>query len=159
MSEPATVAAEKPRSEKAESKRVQILEAATELIIERGYDGTSLRDICERASCSRSAIYDFFNNKEGLLAALTEDIAVGLSQSLHAFHMQHLGVREALLRYSRMAMELILDDRHIAIVRATISSVWKHPDLGPTYYQVGGQTAQLALSQYFKSLTESGDQR
>lgn len=147
----------KVKSEKAAAKRAVILAVTADLISERGYDATSLKDICEKASCSKSAIYEFFDNKEGLLAALTEDIAVDLSQTLQAFHMQHLSVEESLLRYSRMALKLILDDRHIAIVRATISCVWKYPDLGPTYYQVGAHTAQLALAQYFELHTISGE--
>jgi AcrR family transcriptional regulator len=102
----------KTRIEKAAAKRAVILAVAADLITQKGYEGTSLKDICEKASCSKSAIYEYFENKEGLLAALTEDIAVDLSQTLHAFHMQHLSVEESLLRYARLALKLILDDRH-----------------------------------------------
>src|SRR5438132_12954079 len=94
-----------------DAKRTAILTAATDLIIERGYDGTSLDAIVERAVCSKSAIYELFGSKEGLLATLTEDIALELSHALHAFHVQHLDVRKALTRYARLAFELILTDR------------------------------------------------
>ena len=141
---------------KTDAKRARILDAATDLIIENGYDGTNLEQICERAACSKTSIYDLFGNKEGLLAALTEDIAVDLSRALHTFHMQHLSVEDTLRRYARMALSMILDERHIAIVRATISAVWKHPGLGPAYYEVGALTAQAALAQYFRTQTGLG---
>ncbi len=137
-------------------KRAAILAAAADLIIERGYDGTNLDAICERAACSKSSIYVYFGNKEGLLAVLTEDIALGLSQALHAFHLQHLSVEDALQRYARLSLKLILNERHIAIVRATISTVWKHPQLGPAYYEVGTLTAQSALAQYFEVQSKIG---
>ena len=137
-------------------KRAAILRATTDLIIERGYDGTSLDAICERAACSKSSIYEYFGNKEGLLAALTENIALDLSQALHAFHLQHVDVEEALKRYARLTLELILSDRHIAIVRATIAAAWQHPRLGPAYYEVGALTAQSALAQYFATQSRDG---
>ncbi len=146
-----------PARQKAVDKRALILDVAADLIIEQGYDGTNLDAICERAACSKSSIYEFFGNKEGLLAALTEDIAVELSRALHAFHLQHLSVEETLRRYARLALELMLTERHIAIVRAVISSVWKYPQLGPVYYEVGARTGQAALKQYIHAHVESGD--
>ena len=140
----------------SEAKRAEILAAAADLIIERGYDGTNLDAICERAACSKTSIYHYFGNKEGLLTALTEDIALDLSQALHAFYLQHLSVDDALRRYARLALRQILDERHIAIVRATISAVWKYPQLGPAYYEVGALTAQSALAQYFETQTREG---
>jgi TetR/AcrR family transcriptional repressor of mexJK operon len=132
------------------------LSAAADLIIERGYDGTNLDAICERAACSKSSIYAYFGNKEGLLSALTEDIALDLSQALHAFHLQHMSIEDALRRYARLSLRLILDEKHIAIVRATISTVWKYPQLGPAYYEVGALTAQSALAQYFAAKANAG---
>tara|TARA_R100001163_G_C5051772_1_gene188538 strand:+ start:356 stop:970 length:615 start_codon:yes stop_codon:yes gene_type:complete len=139
------------KSNKALAKREFIKQAATELLVEFGYEETSLDAICQKASCSKSAIYQYFGNKQGLLAALTEDVAIELSQALHAFHLQELNIEDALLMYAKLAMAKILNDRHIAVVRATISSLGKFPELGPTYYRVGAQTAQAALIQYFSA--------
>ncbi len=136
---------------KSLAKREAIKLAATELMIELGYEDTKLETICQRASCSKSAIYQYFGNKQGLLAALTEDVALEISQALHAFHLQELDIAEALLMYARLALSKILNDKHVAVVRATISSLGRYPELGPTYYQVGAKTAQAALTQYFSA--------
>lgn len=145
------------RAQKSAAKRAQILRAAARLIGERGYDNVTVRDISAAASCSKTAIYDFFGSKEGLLSSLTNDIAVDLSQSLHAFHMSNVSVEDTLLRYAKLALTLILDDRHIAIVRATVGSAWTHPEIGPAYYEVGALTAQRALAQYFELHTAAGE--
>jgi TetR/AcrR family transcriptional regulator, mexJK operon transcriptional repressor len=139
------------KSNKALAKREFIKQAATELLVEFGYQETSLDAICQKASCSKSAIYQHFGNKQGLLAALTEDVAIELSQALHAFHLQEMDIKDALLMYAKLAMAKILNDRHVAVVRATISSLGQFPELGPTYYRVGAQTAQAALIQYFSA--------
>tara|TARA_R110000772_G_scaffold110610_7_gene214224 strand:- start:590 stop:1255 length:666 start_codon:yes stop_codon:yes gene_type:complete len=141
---------------KSLEKRNAIKAAATELMVELGYENASLDAICERAACSKSAIYEHFGNKQGLLAALTEDLALELSQSLHAFYLQELSVEDTLLLYAELALTRILNDKHIAIVRATISSLPQDPELGPTYYRVGARTAQAALEQYFSAQIRAG---
>jgi AcrR family transcriptional regulator len=52
--------------------REEILAAARERFAKRGYDGTSLREIAERAGVDPALVRRFFGSKEGLLvAALT----------------------------------------------------------------------------------------
>lgn len=137
-------------------RRAAIISASTTLITEHGYDGTSLDAICELASCSKSAIYELFGSKQGILAALSEEIALELSRALHAFNMQNLTPEVALRRYARMVLTLVLDSSHIAILRATISASWKHPGIGPSYYEVGAGAARNALANYLKEQAALG---
>jgi AcrR family transcriptional regulator len=54
----------------AAETRQRVLRAALELCATRGYAGTSLRDIAERLSMTKAAIYYHFPSKEDLLLAL-----------------------------------------------------------------------------------------
>jgi AcrR family transcriptional regulator len=56
----------------AEITRERILEAARELFAERGYAGTSIRDIAERLDMTKAALYYHFPGKQDVLAALVE---------------------------------------------------------------------------------------
>ncbi len=47
--------------------------AAREIFAERGYHGTSIRDIAKRAGLSLSALYYWYSSKQELLAALIEE--------------------------------------------------------------------------------------
>ncbi|TQM11966.1 TetR family transcriptional regulator [Pseudonocardia kunmingensis] len=51
-----------------------ITAAAREIFAERGYHGTSIRDIAKRAGLSLSALYYWHPSKQHLLAALVEEI-------------------------------------------------------------------------------------
>jgi len=51
-------------------KQVLILEAAERLFAERGFDGTSVRDIAAEAGVNLAMISYYFGSKEGLLSAL-----------------------------------------------------------------------------------------
>lgn len=55
------------------SRRGQILEAARALFIEKGYRGTSLRDIAHKAHVTMGAIYHHFRNKEDLYLAVLKE--------------------------------------------------------------------------------------
>lgn len=58
------------------SSREILAEAACELFLEQGYDGTSVADITSRAGVSRSSFFNYFGSKSDILwAALDERIA------------------------------------------------------------------------------------
>jgi betaine-aldehyde dehydrogenase len=50
-------------------RRAQIIDAATEVIANRGYAHTSLKDIADRAGVTPGLIYHYFESKEALLLA------------------------------------------------------------------------------------------
>lgn len=52
--------------------RERVLTAWAELIAERGYDAVSLADVAARVGLARTAIYNYFPDKEALLLAHTD---------------------------------------------------------------------------------------
>jgi len=55
-----------------EARRVEILEATCEVVIERGFAGTRVADVAKRLNVSNSLIHYHFDSKEALLAAAFE---------------------------------------------------------------------------------------
>jgi AcrR family transcriptional regulator len=68
-------AAAEPPSEHGRATRDRILEAAIELIAERGFAATSIDMLCQRADVVRTAIYWHFGAKEGLVVPVIERVA------------------------------------------------------------------------------------
>jgi AcrR family transcriptional regulator len=56
----------------ANNTRGRILETATDLFAEKGYAGTYVREIVEKAGVSKPALYYYFKSKEGLFYAILE---------------------------------------------------------------------------------------
>ena len=50
----------------------EILEHATRLFAQRGYDGTTLQDIADAIGITRPGLYNYINSKEQLLARSEE---------------------------------------------------------------------------------------
>ena len=79
------------------SARERILETAIGMFAEKGYAGTSVREIVEQAGVSKPVLYYYFQSKEGLFLAILE-MAENLQTELLARILESAGnVLERLL--------------------------------------------------------------
>jgi AcrR family transcriptional regulator len=53
-------------------RREQLIEIGRALFAERGYDGTSIEEIAQRAQVSKPVVYEHFGGKEGLYAVVVD---------------------------------------------------------------------------------------
>jgi AcrR family transcriptional regulator len=60
----------KPKGDKRERTRAKLLEAALQLVREKGYEHTTLEAVAKRAGMTTGAIYGNFKNREELFVAL-----------------------------------------------------------------------------------------
>jgi len=73
-----------PLSRKRRQTQARLLDAALDAFAERGFYGTSVEDVCERAGFSRGAFYSNFSSKNELLIALYDRQAVAILETLTA---------------------------------------------------------------------------
>jgi len=64
-----------PRQDRGERRVAEVLEAAAQVIGERGYEGATMTEIAERAGASIGALYQYFPNKEAIAQALRRKCA------------------------------------------------------------------------------------
>ena len=100
----------------------RLLQSALQLFSEKGYEGTSIREIIEGAGVTRPVLYYYFTNKEDLFRRLLEPALAEYTQNL-------LSIRENYF-------EVI--GRLKAIARATFAFAEKNP-----------QAVRLILQLYF----------
>jgi AcrR family transcriptional regulator len=75
----------------------QIIAEATRLFAERGFSGTSLKDIAEATGLTRPALYHYVKNKDEILAKLVSELAEGPARALRAIRRQRgLGAAQKL---------------------------------------------------------------
>lgn len=68
----------------AEPTRRRILDAATELFVERGFAGTSIRDIAEHLGMTKGSLYYHFSSKEDLLLAMLDPLLSAIEEFVAA---------------------------------------------------------------------------
>ncbi len=66
----ATSPRQRPKGDKRARTRAAILEAARQLVAEKGYERTSVQEVARRAGMSNGAVYGNFKNRDHLFAAL-----------------------------------------------------------------------------------------
>ena len=63
-----------PRFERRkEARPAELLDAALDLFVERGYAATRLDDVAQRAGVSKGTVYLYFDSKEELFKAVVRD--------------------------------------------------------------------------------------
>ena len=62
----------------------RILRSALDLFSHKGYDATSVREICEAARITKPTLYHFYKSKDGLYRALVEGTLVEFRRALVA---------------------------------------------------------------------------
>ena len=57
---------------RTESKREAILEAASHVFLESGFEGASMAEIAARVGGSKATLYGYFGSKEDLFVEVTQ---------------------------------------------------------------------------------------
>lgn len=86
-----------PRQSRSRVTVDAILTAAAQVLAERGHDGATTARIAERAGVSIGSFYQYYPNKEALIAALIERHADDLVERMKAALDNASGLEEAIL--------------------------------------------------------------
>lgn len=95
---------------KAEERRDEILQAAGELFLVRGYDRTTMKDVMERLQIAKGTIYHYFKSKEELLDAVLDALATALVEEMRQIADQAQG--DALQRLKDLILKTAAADSH-----------------------------------------------
>jgi AcrR family transcriptional regulator len=123
----------------------RILQKALELFSDRGYDATSVREICEAAGITKPTLYHFYGSKEGVYRAIVE----GALERFRADMVSSLAgggtLRERLVRMARAYVDATLREPDLA--RFIMALIHNPPRSAPATDFVGFYGAILeALS-------------
>ena len=123
------------KQRRAPSERPQeILEAALALFVEKGFAGTRLDDVAERAGLSKAAIYLYFKDKEALLEGVirqTISANVGTMEGLARAHQGKVAdLIPAILEFMASRIE---DTPMPSIAKLVIAESRAYPEMGRFY--------------------------
>jgi AcrR family transcriptional regulator len=107
-----------------------LIEAATAVFAEHGYDAATTREVAERAGCSEGLIHRYFRGKHGLLLAIMQSKAAGVVEDLGSGLPDRDSVEaeiEQILLWHLARLWDHSDLMSVAVSRATID-----PDIGRT---------------------------
>ena len=137
-------------------RRQVILDAAYSLFISKGYTAVSLDEVVRISGGSKSAIYQFFGGKEGLLAAVTESLADKMLSEMDFGRATTRNMREALHDIGLKLISLILSDDAVRQYRLAINNLTVNPGLSQLWYERGPATTFGGFAKYLKREVQAG---
>ncbi|CCD90212.1 Putative transcriptional regulatory protein, TetR family [Bradyrhizobium sp. ORS 285] len=118
----------------------RILDAAREVFLERGFDGTSIDEIAERAPASKPTIYARYAGKPALFAAIVER-SIGEVMNLGPSYTPPPGtVQEKLVGVAIAIVDRVLK-QSLGLLRVTIGEAYRFPDLSSQFHEVSRKRA------------------
>ncbi|MGD9902889.1 MAG: TetR/AcrR family transcriptional regulator [Vicinamibacterales bacterium] len=112
----------RPINADGQRTRQAILDAALSLFAEKGYFGTSLRDLAGAVGVRESALYNYFPSKDALFEALLTADAALKSEQMAALHdLDPADARSVLERVATLSIERYLEPRQQQLFRILMS--------------------------------------
>jgi TetR/AcrR family transcriptional repressor of mexJK operon len=157
-SEPAW--ASRPQEEgRSARKRRAIMEAATELFLRNGYQGTSMDEIAAVAAVSKQTVYKNFTDKQQLFS----DIMLGSASRVGVF----IDAMTATLvdtddldkdvgELARRYITTVIQPGVLQLRRLLIGESGRFPEVARTYHQQAPERTIAALASCFQRLAERG---
>lgn len=102
--------------EHKELTRRQLLEAAEDLFGEHGYEQVALGDVAAAVGVGRTTIYEYFHDKEDLLATLVEETLPPTLESMVASIPAGLSFRQRLAELAVRMVEFVAADPTLGLI-------------------------------------------
>ena len=129
-----------------EPRRRAILEAAYQVLMERGYAGASTLEIATRARVSKRELYAEFGNKSGILQGLIAATSARMRVPLATAEIRDRdGLADALTAYGTMALAELTSPHVIAINRLAAAEAGRSSELGGILEENGREPNRKAL--------------
>lgn len=171
-----------PRSKRGEERVTKILDAASTLFAQVGYEATTTNQIAAHAQTSIGSLYQFFPNKEAILeelahryndalrAELDERLAGGdsahfpdlldrLIDTLYAFYMRHPGTHPVFFgAYKSESMEAASGELYAEITARFDALLAEYaPHLDEATRQLKGGLVASVIKSQLSALADLGD--
>lgn len=112
----------------------KLLESALFLFSEKGYEGTSIREIIEGAGVTRPVLYYYFENKEDLFSRLVEEKFKELVEQIESIKNQHTSCSDRLKGIISAAFDLA--EENPEAVNLILQVFFSPPQQGPALDKV-----------------------
>ena len=141
-----------PTHRSESKKKVDILNVASDIFLEKGYAGASVNEMYRRSRISKETFYRYFKNKEHLfLAVIDKELESYWKQLAILDNVPDDQDPETTLGTVGSELVRYLFARRILALRQLIfSECARHPRIGELYFNHGPNRAYKVLTSYFE---------
>ena len=124
------------RKRRKEARPSELLAAALELFVEKGFAATRLEDVASRAGVAKGTLYLYYENKEALFKAVIQEGVIPVIVENEAIAAQHRGSNFDLMQILLANWwTKIGQTAYAGIPKLMVAEARNFPDLARFYYQ------------------------
>jgi TetR/AcrR family transcriptional repressor of mexJK operon len=153
----------RPTREAAARRDERLIEVATNLFMERGFEGTSIDAVAEAAGVSKPTVYARYHDKGELFAAVLRGrierwlAPLSAAAEAHAHEVGSKGIEATLHDLSRGMLALTLTPGAISLRRILAAQAMRFPELATLARQEGWQRAVRAIATLLQKFAAGGE--
>lgn len=141
---------------RAEKRHSAILNAALKLFLEKGYADVSMDDIIRVSGGSKATLYKQFGNKQGVLAAVVDQLAGQMLEDIQLPELSGSVPAETLRRFGVRLCDLALSEMAIRQHRLAVSNANVFPEAANVWFESGPNRVMVGLADYLARETAAG---
>src|SRR5579875_319038 len=120
--------------------------------IDEGCAASSMSTIAARLGGSKGTLYNYFDSKEALFAAVVNNECERKIAVMFGADGAEHGDMEATLRgFARRYARLVLSDETMRFTRMVVAESSRAPELGVTFYEAGPRRARARMAAYLET--------
>lgn len=143
-------------TEKQKAKRKEIIDTASVLFLQEGYEGLSMDRVQQKVGGSKRTLYQHFKNKDELFATIVTNISDRVLAALDTDIEKTHDIRVTLQIMGERYLDVLLSPDGLALYRAVASSAVCFPELSKTFFKNGPDRASRHLSKIFRNEMNAG---
>lgn len=137
-------------------KRDAIVQAASEVFLELGFEGASMSQIAARVGGSKRTLYGYFPSKEELFIAFAQDTSDSyIDPMLDALTRSSGPVSQTLQRFGEDLLGFLCAPSSITIWQ-TIIGVSGRSDVGALFFNAGPEEGMQRMAEYLQQQMDLG---
>jgi AcrR family transcriptional regulator len=139
------------------ARRERLIAAAEHVFVELGYSASNMDGIARRAGMSKKTIYQVFETKQDLFAAVIDSRRDALAAMIEGECSDDaLAPEEVLRRFLRQIARFILAPRQASLYRLAVSESLRAPELANAFHREGSTKACSPLTEWLALQHERG---
>lgn len=138
-------------------KREQIIQAASEAFLQKGYQNTSMEAIANEASVAKQTLYNYFGNKDALFEEVVNLLCSCGNEQMQAEDISSGRLEAVLQAYAQGLLADLLSTENTALFRMMIAEALHFPNLGKMFFQAGLEKDRLLLVDFLTRQNQAGN--
>jgi AcrR family transcriptional regulator len=142
---------------RAEDRRRQIVEVASELFSQRGFNGVTTKEIADRAGVSQAIIFRHFPSKEAIYSAILDNKLKQAAERIRGRLQDAAGRKDDRAFFGSLAFDLLdLYSKDPSLLRLLLFSALEGHDLSRMFYKTMSRQVRDHVRAYIKQRIADG---